>query len=165
MRANLVLLSVTLLFLGACEETKEGCLDNLAENLDFFAVNACDSCCTYPTFSLNSSWMIDTLDHNSSDTFLINGLNFQFNTIEILFSNFELLSIDNQYSILDSLIENGITVRDDYVFMDNDGRNSVGTTRFSDKLNEIKFSLGFNESSVSELKPFEDIDQNSNLDL
>ena len=66
---NISLLAILFFSLNACYETEEGCLNSFANNYSIGADNACDTCCVFPTFSLNLSHSFDTLNFNTSSVY------------------------------------------------------------------------------------------------
>lgn len=166
MRILILALSLCIFGLNACEETEEACLDLLAENFSFQAVNACDSCCSYPTVSLNLQLVNDSLSFSLNDTIAIgNGDSLILKEMALVFSKFEFGKDAQSYRIRDSLVRNGVTIRDDYVLFLGEGSRSVGTTAFEDSLVRLSCLAGFEDAVLDRLKPFDQLNQSSKLDL
>ncbi len=150
----------------ACEDTETGCLDLLAENYSVFAVNECDSCCSYPKLNIAFNFINDSLTYNIGDTLVMtNNDSVIVYKFKFLVSNFVFGNPQNSYVISDSLHKADISLKDDFAFFERETTRAVGTTRFSDSLSYVKYYFGFDNANVEQLKPFESIDQTSNLDL
>ncbi len=157
---------LALLFISSCEETEEACLDLLAENLSFTAVNPCDDCCTYPSLTVNFSLINDTLAYNLGDSLvLVTGDTVILDRFKLLLSDFSFGNADTSYNTRDTVLDVDFDLRDDFVLIQNEGNQTVGTTRFSDDLDYCAFTSGFDELRIDDLMPFENLDQDSNLDL
>lgn len=166
MRRLIPVISLALIFMLACEETEEGCLDLLAENFSFEAVNACDSCCLYPTLNLRLELMSDTLDYSFSDTLVLDSDDsLTINTLQLVFSDFSFISAGQSYKIEDSLHNEDLSIKDDFVFFEAMQTRTLGNTRFEDELGFIDFRAGFDENRVRPFFPPSSIDQDSRLDL
>jgi len=166
MRVPIAVLSIAVFFMFSCDETAEGCLDLLAENYSFEAVNECDSCCTYPTASISLSFIQDTLSFNLNDTLLLaNGDSVLIQDWVLLMSEFVFSSNKMDYTIRDSISSNMISTKDDFIVFLDRGSRQIGNTAFQDTLNSIQVRTGFNTQMIELFKPFDNLDQDSQLDL
>lgn len=164
---KILLLFICGVSIWSCEPSEEGCLDLLSTNYGFQAVNECDSCCIYPNLNLAFTLTNDSMTFSLSDTIILNGGDsLLLNNIDVLLSQIELTSAHMSYRILDSLVINGINLKDDYAYINLPSSSyNVGDIRFQDSIQMVKMLLGFNENEVELYKPFELIDSESNLDL
>lgn len=166
MKVPIAVLSVLALFMFSCDETAEGCLDLLAENYAFEAVNECDSCCTYPTASISLSLIQDTLSFSLNDTLLVgNADSVIIQDWVFLLSEFVFSSNTMDYTIRDSVSSSTLSTKDDFIIFLNSGTKQIGNTAFQDTLNSIRLRIGFNTPEIELFKPFDNLDQDSNLDL
>lgn len=162
---TLILLSLSL-FLLSCEESRVACLDFHASNYDFGAVTPCDSCCTYPTFSLPFNIVYDSLGFSNEEFYnLDSGDSVKVEFFQLLLSNFVFSSVDSSYQIIDQVRGNGVSIIDDYYLLRSNRLtiDDLGDTNFSDDLQLLSFDLGLNQAQVSSLKPYEFIDSGSQL--
>jgi len=166
MRTLITGISICAFFFLACEESEVGCLDLLAENYGFEAVSECDSCCAYPSVSIDFDLVYDTLSYSfgdtivrsNSDTLIVEGLN-------LLLSGFEFSNDQRSYEVLDSFTRKKTTIRDDYILLRASSLKAIGDARIEDSISLISFRSGFEELKVATIKPFDEVDQNSNIDL
>jgi len=165
---QLILVSsiVAILFTLACETTEDGCLDLLSSNYSIHSVSACDSCCTYPTTRFNFRVDYDTfLSRGLLDTFFLDNMDtFFLNDIKLSFTNFLFSDANESYQIRDSVRVGTDFVSDDYLFVDGTGSYNVGDCRFAGETKNISFDLGEDAEVIASYKPFDEIDQSSNLD-
>jgi len=155
-----------LFILFACEQTEDGCLDLLSSNYGFDAVSECEECCEYPDFKIGLGIINDTIENALNDTIVLSGGDtLIFKNIELLFSEIEIEGINDTYKILDSIEVNDLYIKDDYVYFQSPSTKIVGQTRLEDTIKTVSVHLGFNETTVSTYKPFENIDNTSQLDL
>lgn len=163
---TLSLFCLLIILASSCEETGEGCLDLLANNYDFEAVNPCDSCCTYPNGRFGFQLEYDTLDFNLKDTFLlVNGDSVYLEEFKLVLSDFTFIGNSGEYTIRDTIINIDSELRDDYIYFESPGTYTIGTTRFEDTLSQIVFDIGIDSAYIWQFMPFDNIDQDSNLDL
>ncbi len=149
----------------ACESTEEGCLDILSSNFSVHAVNACDSCCTYPLVRNNFKFVYDTIEFGFNDTILLNEMDtFVLVNFKSCFNNYTFKSIDSSYTILDSVEVNDAFIKDDFVFIDSETNYTIGSVRFEDKIESIEFQIGLDDNTATGFRPFDNINQESNLD-
>lgn len=162
---RIILLSLVILFYSSCEETVEGCLDLLAENYDFTAVDACQDCCTYPSLSMSLSLMNDTLSFDIGDTLTMNQADsIVIDRFLLLFSEFRLTGLSSEYKVIDSVELRDSFIRDDFAFFDDEGTSVIGDTRFADFLEEFHITLGFSDLFSNLSNEFDNLDQDSRLD-
>lgn len=161
----LSLLSLIIVY-SSCEESGEGCLDFFSSNYDFQAVSSCDSCCTYPTSSLNLDiayseedfrFSLDTFFTEAGDTLILHN-------IELLLSEFEFLGDNGEYTVRDTIVNSAINIKDDFIFIKSGGLKTIGPTRFTDTIRSFNVTLGFNNDNINLLKPFSNLDQSGTLD-
>ena len=166
LRVTASILSLLTIFM-ACEESQEGCLDLLAENYNFEAVTECEDCCTYPSATLNFSFInTDSLSYSLGDTLLnVEGDSMILESFKLLFSDFTFKANSQDYTIRDTIEFLDSKVYDDFIYMERESSYSIGATRIQDTINTILFTVGLDEALAESLKPFEDIDQSSQLDL
>jgi len=165
MRQVLAISSLVCILALACEETQEGCLDILASNYGFEAVNACDSCCTYPTFSIRMNLINDTLAYNLNDSILlISGDTLLLTRFQLVYSDFSFSNADTTYRIRDSLDGFNAGLLDDFIYIQSETSITGGRTRLSDTITGVRFRNGFDRERINALKPFDNIDQDSRLD-
>ncbi|NNE25281.1 MAG: hypothetical protein HKN09_00430 [Saprospiraceae bacterium] len=152
MRATL-LLSCLAMLIWSCEESRTACLDFAAENYDVGAVNACDSCCTYPSFSLNTSIIFDTFDFSYNRyTLLPSGDSIAIQSFELGIFDIKLENADTSYYVLNFATADS-TLRDNSILYNSRASSSlsVGETNFSDDVSSISFTLGVDQGSLPDL--------------
>lgn len=160
-----VLFLTVFFYITSCEESEDGCLDLLSNNFGFQAVNECDSCCTYPVFSLSLTLKNDSLDFSLNDTIVKNNVDsIVLQRFELLFSDFTFVGDNGEYKIIDTIVvaQNGVI--DDYAYIRGERTLQIGSTRFSDTINVVEFNFGFDPVFAESLKPFSQIDSDSKLD-
>jgi len=166
MRVPIAVLSIAAFLMFSCDETAEGCLDLLAENYSFEAVNACDSCCSYPTASISLSFIQDTLSFDINDTLMVgNGDSVLIQDWVFLLSEFVFSSQTMDYTVRASVRTSMVSAQDDFIVFLDKGSKQIGNTAFQDTLNRVQFRTGFNTEEMELFKPFDNLDQDSRLDL
>lgn len=125
-------ISMLVLFLSACYEPTEGCLDTRATNFDLDADGPCPDCCTYPELSLrfDNVWSYaDTTVAFRTDTFYhdIQNHPFYFERIRFYWSNLRLQRTNGDVIRLEDSLDISIaelgdtsmtTILDDIVLAD-----------------------------------------------
>lgn len=164
----LLAISLCTIFIWSCEESREACLDLNASNFDFGAVSPCDSCCEYPKFSLPVNLKYDTLDFDFDSLYLLDlGDSLSLISFQFLLSDFQFISNDSIYKIRNKLRSGELQTIDDYYLVRSNRLSSstIGNTDFVDDIKQLEFQLGLDATEVSQLKPYEFIDSDSNLSL
>ena len=148
-----LLLSLVLMLFSACEESRTACLDFFAENYDLGAVEACDSCCAYPSFTFTSNTVFDTFNF-SYNRFqaLPGGDSIAIQDFELGFFNIQFVALDTSYNVINYATEDRSLV--DNVRLYNSRASStlnIGETNFSNDLSSIKLRLGIEIEDVPQL--------------
>ncbi|MBT8189636.1 MAG: hypothetical protein HKN67_12370 [Saprospiraceae bacterium] len=161
-------LSLCAIFIWSCEESREACLDLNASNFDFGAVSACDSCCTYPVFSLPVTLNYDSLTFDFDSSYVLSqGDTLSLTSFQFVLSDFQLVGTDSVYRIRNSLGSEESKVFDDFYLVRSNRLSSktIGNTDFVDDIKQLNFSLGLDPDEVAQLKPYEFLDDDTNLSL
>jgi len=99
------------------------------------------------------------------DTFFIDDMDaFFLHDIKLSFTNFLFSDANDSYQIRDSVRVGTDFVLDDYLFVDGTGSYNVGDCRFAGETQNISFDLGEDADVIASYKPFDEINQSSNLD-
>lgn len=146
---------IMVLFLAACKDPVEGCLDVEAVNYDVSADDPCPDCCTYPNLSLAISHRYqDSILFSYDSTYHIGGTNFdtRFEKVAFYLSDFRLVNIDNTDSLevvetieLDLIGGGTSTFKDDYTFISRSNSSfeyEVGEIRSSGSFSTLRFTVG-----------------------
>ena len=162
MRVTLLLSGLIILF-AACEESRTACLDFYAENYDAGAVDPCDSCCSYPSFSFNTNLVFDTFSfaYNryqnlpSGDSIAIQS--FELGILDIRFQN-----QDSIYYINDLANPEATQLDNSILYNSKSSALQLGETSFSDDITSVVFKLG---SALVDLPDFDGLVTGSNWSL
>lgn len=131
-----------ILFVTACVEPTNGCLDPFASNYELTADFSCEDCCTYPTFSLSTQYLYgeDPIDsslyyQNDVDSY------FKLRSFYMVLSEFDLIGDKEDYELI-SKTENK-TISDDLVGIRfRTSSKSPGKISFEDSIRSIEFKIG-----------------------
>jgi hypothetical protein len=151
-KASLVIL-ISFLFLPACYEPVEGCLDPAALNYDISADKDC--CCEYPNLVLSIEHVIfDTLTFRFGDTLSLNGQAVIFNRFQFFLSDIHLKvgantrSVDDQLTFLANTGGGGteeVKETDDFLLASrNTNTYEVGTFPYPGNYDSLSLFLGLN---------------------
>lgn len=155
--------SIALLF--SCENSDPGCLDLNAENFDVFAVSECDSCCVYPDGNINLAFRYDTMSfsfntefaYGDSDTIMVSDF-------QLPISQFSFYADGKILKVRDTLRGQSPRIYDDYILKKKSSADiAIGKTSFVEEIDSVSFVIGLDESMTLGLRPYEDVDQNSNF--
>lgn len=153
------------LLLFSCEESVDGCLDIRASNFDVMAVTACDSCCTFPTGSLDIDFRFDTLPLSFNNDFLLGEDSIQLRSLELPFSQFSLMRLGETFNFIDTILRFTPTMRDDYVLIERANSQTIGRTDFVTQIDSINARVGLDIDELDMLRPFIDVSNGNNVNF
>jgi len=141
----IISLLFSLILLSSCEDSRTGCQDFYASNYDFGAVDACDSCCVFPDFNMDFEFKFDELTYSTDSIYLLLSRDsIQFKSLQIVFSDFRFVESDNEYTIIDTVQFNNMTILNNYLLLrSNRTSSNIGHTNYGADFDQLKFNLGF----------------------
>ena len=159
-KARILCTWLLLVFLSACYEPVEGCLDIAATNFDADADDPCLDCCTYPALSIDFRHRVLTVDTFFNLVYVDSvytddfGNPYRINNIQFYLSNVRLLRADGtEVGVTDSLefeIQQSTgetiqgTVEDNFALVNRNTFSDydLGTFRESGTFTGMRFAIG-----------------------
>ena len=162
---SVISIGILILVTWSCETRDPGCLDPMAMNFDFNAIDECDSCCVLPSALLNISYVFDTMDFNfGDDIVLADNDTLVINSIQLPFSEFSFRSGTDNLLLTDTIRNQQPLIRDNYLILSSSDRiEPIGRSDFVTQVLEYTCRLGLDPNVSLGLKPFEDIPSASNF--
>ncbi len=146
-------LFLAILFMQACYEPSNGCLDPNASNYDVSADEACEDCCTATSLTLRLESMYDTLSFGFNDT-LINNFDQRFlvKNLQYFIDDVTLIGDDmQQFRVQDSVTltfadQDSFAIVDDLLFVSPVlPSNSVGVFDDFISYDSLQFTFGMDQ--------------------
>lgn len=152
-------LLLSIILFTRCEESEPGCLDKNAENFDVQAIDACDTCCILPQVRLDMDLMFDTLPVSLGVDYAFgaDADTFNLRSIVLPFSDFTFIGPEGMWVVEDTIRNFSPTAKDDYLIIENNGRQNIGFTSFLNAIKDVDMTLGYSEARLRNLQPFIDI--------
>ncbi len=156
-------MTILIMVTWSCETREPGCLEPMAMNFDFEAIEECDSCCILPSALLNIAYVFDTFDFSFNDTIILPDLDsLTINSIQLPFSEFSFKSVSEDLELIDTIRNEVPQVRDNYIILSSADRiEAIGQSNFITEIIEYSCRLGLEPNLTLGLKPFEDISDDS----
>ena len=146
MTVSRVILILGCMWLASCYTRKEGCLDNLANNYDVTADDACVTCCKFPALKLQIKHFLGDSIYRSNDTLINdNGQKYIIEDVRYYLSEFSLFQSDSVYHIREKIktTDNLIIIDNDMKIMRSaDASIDIGTVSGYGRFDSLKFNLG-----------------------
>ena len=139
----LLSLSGIILFINACVDATEGCLDPFASNYDLSADKECEEdCCSYPTFTLSTQYLYGEESVDSSIYYNISEDSyFKLRSFYMTLSDFGLTGDADNYALMTDVEEGEIP--DDLIGIKFRTTSNVpGNIAIEDSIRSIDFKIG-----------------------
>ncbi len=143
MKRVFLLLSGIILFINACVDATDGCLDPFASNYDLSADKECDDeCCNYPSFTLSAQYLYGEESIDSSIYYNISEDSyFKLRSFYMTLSEFGLTGDVDNYTLITDVDDGDIP--DDLVGIKfRTTTNSPGNVAIEDSIRSIDFTIG-----------------------
>ena len=143
----------------ACQENERGCLDIRSANFNVSAVTECDSCCVFPQARLDVDLVFDTLPFSFNAQYPINdGVDtVRVTLFRLAFSDFFFSNANNTFEVLDTMLNEQPTSKDDFFIVESSSLEPIGFTDFVDDINTVDFIVGYDQPRLESLQPFIDL--------
>jgi hypothetical protein len=141
------------IFLSACYENKEGCLEDQAVNYDFSADEPCLDCCRYPSFSLSLKYLYGSesfqfntpYKNDAGQSFVILDQKFYLSNISVTQPSSESLSFIETEDFIDKS-KNKVVYTKDYKLVEkNPSSIIVNQYKGLGSISGFKFTFGLDE--------------------
>ncbi|HQV66715.1 MAG: hypothetical protein IPO48_18085 [Saprospiraceae bacterium] len=140
---------IPIIFLSACYDRKEACLDTFAANYDVTGDDACSGCCTFPSLVLEFTHYNGDSIYKATDTLINDHLQeYVIEDVRYYLSDFTLFQGDSSHTIREKIAteNNKIIIANDMKIMRSvDGELNIGTVRLYGKFDSLSFHLGLTE--------------------
>jgi len=144
---------IPIIFLSACYDRKEACLDTFAANYDVTGDDACSGCCTFPSLVLEFTHYNGDSIYKATDTLINDHLQeYVIEDVRYYLSDFTLFQGDSSHTIREKIAteNNKIIIANDMKIMRSvDGELSIGSVRLFGKFDSLSFHLGLSDKMIN----------------